>query len=209
MTRALLADDHALVRQGLRALLEREGVQVVGEAGDGREAIRLAESLAPDVAILDVGMPVLNGIDAAREMARTCPRVRTVLLTMHTHEAYVVAALRAGARGYLLKSSAASALVEAVRIVLAGQVYLGPDVSSVVVDALLEGDPAATDPLTPRERQVLQLVAEGKSTKEVAALLGTSVKTADSHRARLMHKLDIHDVATLVRYAIRSGIVQV
>jgi len=207
MIRALLADDHVLVRQGVRALLEREDVQVVGEAGDGREAVRLVQSLQPDVAILDVGMPILNGIDAAREIARTAPRVRTILLTMHAHEPYVVAALRAGARGYLLKSSVASALVEALRTVLAGQVYLGPDVSSIVVDALLDGAEGETDPLTPRERQVLQLVAEGKSTKEVAALLGTSVKTADSHRTRLMRKLDIHDVATLVRYAIRSGIV--
>lgn len=209
MIRAILADDHAVVRQGFRALLEREDVEVVGEAGDGREAVRLAEKLLPDVAVLDVGMPILNGIDAAREIARTVPRVRTVLLTMYTHEPYVVAALRAGARGYLHKSSAAAALVEAVKTVLAGQVYLGPDVSSVVVDALLEGDEATTDPLTPRERQVLQLVAEGKTSKEVAAVLGMSVKTADTHRARLMRKLDIHDIATLVRYAIRSGIVQV
>ncbi len=206
--RVLLADDHVVVRQGLRALLEREGFQVVGEASDGREATRLARRLQPDVAVLDVGMPLLNGLDAARAIRRAVPGTRLVALTVHTEPEYVRAALAAGMTGYVLKSQASEQLLNAVREVHAGAVYLGPGLA----DNLGIGVPGAgrsPEPaLTLREREVLQLVAEGKTTKEVAQILGVSVKTADSHRSRLMEKLEIHETASLVRYAVRRGLVQ-
>ncbi len=206
--RALLADDHALVRQGLRALLEGEGLQVAGEAADGREAARLVPELRPDVAVLDIGMPLLNGIDAAREIQKTWRGTKTILLTRHDEDQYVTEALRAGVKGYVLKKQAATDLVDAIRRVCRGEVYLSPAISRAVVDAYLSKAELASDPLTPRERQVLQLVGEGKSTKDVASILGISVKTAESHRSRLMRKLDIHETASLVRYAIRRGLVQ-
>ena len=206
--RVLLADDHDVVRQGFRALLEREGVDVVGEAADGREAVRLAEALEPDVAILDLSMPGLNGLDAARTMLRSRPKLGVVMLTMHADEQHVVAALRAGARGYVLKTQAADALTQAIRQVAEGFTYLTPSVTQVVVDAYLAGREAPPNPLTPRECEVLQLVAEGRTTKEIAGLLDLTVKTAESYRARIMEKLAIHDTAGLVRYAIRHGIIQ-
>jgi DNA-binding NarL/FixJ family response regulator len=206
--RVLLADDHDVVRQGFRALLEREGVDVVGEAADGREAVRLAEALEPDVAVLDLSMPGLNGLDAARTMLRSRPKLGVVLLTMHADEQHVVAALRAGARGYVLKTQAADALTQAIRQVAEGFTYLTPSVAQVVVDAYLAGRDAPPNPLTPRECEVLQLVAEGRTTKEIAGLLDLTVKTAESYRARIMEKLAIHDTAGLVRYAIRHGIIQ-
>ena len=208
MPRVVLADNHALVRQGLRALLEAEGLQVVGEAADGLEAVRLAESLHPDVALLDVGMPLLNGIDAAREIQRVSRSTRTTLLTRHDEDQYVTEALRAGVKGYVLKRQAATDLVAAIRQACRNEVYLSPGISRAVVSAYRAREEVSTEPLTPRERQVLQLVGEGKSTKDVAALLGISVKTAESHRTRLMRKLDIHETASLVRYAIRRGLVQ-
>lgn len=209
MIRVLLADDHAIVREGLRALLTREAdLRVVGEAGDGREALRLAQAVRPDVAALDLSMPLLNGLEAARQMAAWDRPPRTILLTMHTEEHYVLEALRAGVRGYVLKKQAAADLVRAIREVVSGGVYLSPGVSATVADAVRSAGAAPADPLTAREREVLQLVAEGKSTKEIAAILGVSVKTADAHRTRLMQKLDIHDVASLTRYAIRHGIIQ-
>ncbi len=206
--RVLLADDHALIRQGLKALLESQGFQVVGEASDGQATLRSAEKTHPDVAILDISMPVLNGIDAARELKKSSPKTKIILLTQHDEDQYVTEALRAGAKGYVLKSQAAEDLVQAIREVCRGSVYLSPSISRSVVDAYLSKTYVSTDPLSGRERQVLQLVGEGKSTKDIAIQLGISVKTAESHRARLMKKLDIHETASLVRYAIRRGLIQ-
>jgi len=206
--RILLADDHMMVRQGIRALLEKEGFEVVAEAMDGRDAVRLAEKVKPDVAVLDIAMPLLNGIDAAREIRRVSPRTKTTLLTVHEENQYVVEALRAGVTGYVVKTKAAEDLVKAIREVSQGAVYMSPGVSREAVRAYLDGTEPSSDGLTPREREVLQLVAEGKTTKEVAAVLGISVKTAESHRSRIMEKLDIHETASLVRYAIRLGVIQ-
>jgi DNA-binding NarL/FixJ family response regulator len=209
MIRVLLADDHAIVREGLRALLAREAdLRVVGEAGDGREALRLAQETHPDVAALDLSMPLLNGLEAARQIAAWARGPRCILLTMHTEDRYVLEALRAGVRGYVLKKQAGEDLVRAIREVAAGAVYLSPGISATVADAVRSPRPTPVGPLTAREREVLQLVAEGKTTKEIAVILGVSVKTADAHRTRLMQKLDIHDVAGLTRYAIRQGIIQ-
>ncbi len=207
-TRVILADDHALVRQGLKALLEREGFLVAGEASDGREAVRLVSTVQPDIAILDISMPLLNGLDAAREIQKSSERTKTILLTRHDEDQYVTEALRARVKGYVLKNQVATDLVDAIRRVSSGGIYLSPGISRAVMEAYLSKTELPADPLTSRERQVLQLVAEGKSTKEVAALLGISAKTAESHRARLMQKLDIHETASLVRYAIRSGLIQ-
>lgn len=206
--RVLVAEDHVVVRQGLKALLERENFEVVGEASDGREATRLACELVPDVVILDLVMPRLNGIDATRAIRGKCPEVRTIALTMHTEDQYVLAALQAGFRGYVLKSQAASHLVRAIQEVCRGEIYLSPAVSRVVVDAYLGRKALPEDPLTQREREVLQLVAEGKTTKQIAHILGIAAKTAESHRTRIMGKLEIHDTAGLVRYAIRRGVIQ-
>jgi len=205
--RVLLADDHLIVCQSLKAVLEREELQVVGEAADGREAVRLARALRPDVAVLDVSMPLLNGLDAAREIQKACPRTRTILLTMHGEDTYVLQALQMGIRGYVLKSQAAMDLVRALQEVSRGAVYLSPGVSGAVVEAY-RTKKDLRDPLTPREREVLQLVAEGKTTKEVASLLGVSVKTAEYHRNSVMQKLGIHETASLVRYAIRRGLIE-
>jgi DNA-binding NarL/FixJ family response regulator len=206
--RILLADDHALVRQGLNSLLEREGFQVVGEAADGLEAVRAVELLHPEVVIMDISMPGFNGLNAARELTRSYPKVKTILLTQHDEEQYVSEALEAGVKGYVLKGQAASDLLNAIRQVSRGQVYLSPGVSRAVMESCRSKTEKSGVRLTLRERQVLQLIAEGKSTKEVASLLGISVKTAESHRTRLMQKLDIHETASLVRYAVRLGIVQ-
>ena len=207
--RVVLADDHALVRQGIKSVLEREGLQVVAEASDGQEAIRQAKALAPDVVVMDIGMPTLNGMDAARELGRCCPKVKSILLTQHDEDQYVSEALSAGVKGYVLKSQVASDLIQAIQQVLRGQVYLSPGISAAVMAAVQSKGQRPADPLTARERQVLQLIAEGKSTKDVASLLGVSVKTAESHRSRLMQKLDIHETASLVRYAVKRGLVQV
>ena len=204
----LLADDHALIRQSLKALLERQGCRIVGEAADGQEALRSAENSQPEIAILDISMPILNGIDAARELKKSAPKIKVILLTQHDEDQYVTDALRAGVKGYVLKNQVADDLVHAIREVSKGAVYLSPKISRAVVDAYLSKARLSADPLSGRERQVLQLVSEGKSTKDVASLLGISVKTAESHRARLMKKLDIHETASLVRYAIRHGLVE-
>jgi two-component system, NarL family, response regulator NreC len=206
--RVILADDHELVRQGLKVLLEREGFAVVGEASNGREAIRLVSDVQPDAAILDISMPNLNGVDAARELQKSSRKTRTILLTHHDGDQYVTEALRAGVRGYVLKIQVATDLVHAIRQVCRGEIYLSPIISRTVVEAFLSKTSLPADPLTPREREVLQLVGEGKSSKEIAVLLGISIKTAESHRTRLMGKLDIHELASLVRYAIRRGLVQ-
>ena len=206
--RILLADDHPVFRQGLRALLEREKFDVVGEASDGLEAIAAAERLQPQVVVIDLAMPSLNGIDAVREIVKRAPRAKAVLLTMHTEEYHVLEALRAGAKACVSKTQAAEHLLQAIKDVCAGGVYLSPHVSGAVVQAYLAKTELPYDPLTPRERQVLQLIAEGKTTKETAAVLDVSVKTAETHRTNLMEKLDIHSTAGLVRYAIRRGLLQ-
>jgi two-component system, NarL family, response regulator NreC len=204
----LLADDHPVFRQGLRALLEREKFDVVGEASDGLEAIAMAERLQPNVLVIDLAMPALNGIDAVREIVRRAPRSKAILLTMYTEEHHVLEALRAGVKGCVSKSQAAEHLLQAIKDVCAGGVYLSPHVSGAVVQAYLAKTELPYEPLTPRERQVLQLIAEGKTTKETAAVLDVSVKTAETHRTNLMEKLDIHSTAGLVRYAIRRGLLQ-
>ncbi len=205
--RILLADDHVVVREGLASLLSAEGFQIVGTAPDGREAVRLAAELRPDFAVLDLGMPHLNGLDAARAVIRSTPETRVIILTMHTEGPYVIEALRAGVRGYVLKTQATAHLVQAIREVGEGAVYLSPGISRGVVDAFLSKSAPPPDPLTPREREVLQLITEGKSSKEVAAALDISVRTAEAHRANIMQKLDIHETAGLVRYAIRRGLI--
>lgn len=181
---------------------------MAGEASDGMEAVRLVESVHPDIVVLDLVMPLLNGMDAARQIVRNSPRIKCILLTMHTEDPYVLEALRAGVSGYVLKSQASADLVQAIREVHRGGIYLSPRISRTVVDAYRSKTELALDPLTSREREVLQLVAEGKTTKNVAEILGISVKTAESHRSRIMAKLDIHETAGLVRYAIRRGLVQ-
>jgi len=206
--RVLLADDHAIVRQGLKALLDKEGLDVVCEATDGQNAVKMVREHEPDVAILDLAMPLLNGLDAAREILKMSTRTKPMLLTMHTEDHYVLEALRAGVRGYVMKSHSREDLVRAIVQVAHGEIYLSPGISEVVVQAYLNKSDYSSDPLSGRERQVLQLVAEGNTTKKVASLLGLSVKTAESHRTRIMEKLDIHETAGLVRYAIRQGIIQ-
>jgi len=206
--RVVLADDHALVRQSLKLFLEREGIQVAGETADGQELVRQAAHLHPDVVVADISMPLMNGVDAARELRNSSPKTKTILLTRHDEDQYVIEALRAGVKGYVLKNQAAADLVHAVRHVCTGGFYLSPGISQTVVEACLSKTEMPADPLTARERQVLQLIGEGKSTKNIACLLGISTKTAESHRARLMQKLDIHETASLVRYAIRKGLIQ-
>jgi DNA-binding NarL/FixJ family response regulator len=204
----VLADDHVVVREGLRALLERAEFEVIGEAGDGQEAIRLVEKLRPAVAVLDIAMPTLNGIDAAREISRLSPETKTILLTMLTEDQYVLESLRAGVKGYVLKSNSTEELVKAIREVCQGKVYLTPAASTAVVQAYVAMSSASPPELTEREREVLQLVAEGKTSKEIAEKLGITWRTAESHRSHIMEKLAIHDIASLVRYAIRNGLVQ-
>jgi len=204
----LLAEDHQIVRQGLKALLEREGFKVVGEAANGQEALQLAETLHPEVAVLDLAMPLLGGIDAAREIQRVSPKTKTILLTMHTDERYILEGLRAGAKGYVMKTHAADDLVRAIREAARGGTYLGPEISEAVVQAYRNKTEIPVDPLSARERQVLQLIAEGNTTKEVATKLDISVKTAETYRGRIMEKLDLHMTAGLVHYAIRRGLVQ-
>jgi two-component system response regulator NreC len=204
----LLADDHAVVREGLRVLLEREGFTFSAEASDGREAIQLCEKHKPDIAVLDLAMPLLNGIDAAREIIKSNSKIKVILLTMHTEDHLVLESLRAGVTGYVLKTRASSELVQAIRAVSKGEMYLTQSISRTIVQAFLNKDDVPDRFLSDRERQVLQLVAEGKTTKELATILGISAKTAESHRSNIMDKLDIHDVAGLVRYAIRTGIIQ-
>jgi len=206
--RIVLADDHVLVRQGLKALMEREGFQVVAEAADGQEALERVRSLLPEIAVMDITMPILNGLDTAREMKRSSPQTKVILLTQHEEDQYISEALEVGVKGYVLKNQAANDLLQAIRHVSRGHVYLSPGVSGAVMEAYRSKDERPKDPLTAREKQVLQLIAEGKSTRDVAALLSISVKTAESHRTRLMRKLDIHETASLVRYAVRRGIVK-
>lgn len=204
----LLADDHGVLRQSLRALLEREGLIVVGEASDGRGAVELVAELRPQVAVIDLSMPLLNGIDAARAIQKANPQTRIVLLTVHTEDSYVLEAFRVGVRGYVVKTQAATDLVHAIHDVADGGTYVSPRISRAVIDAFVTGTELPPEPLTLREREVLVLVAEGKATKEIAELLGVSVKTVETHRAHIMNKLGIHEAANLVRYAIRRGLIE-
>ncbi len=197
-----------MFREGLIALLPAHEFEVVAEASDGREAIRLAQLRQPDLALLDISMPGLNGVDATREVLRVSPRTRVVVLTMHKDSAYLFEALRAGARGYVLKSQGRNELLEALRAVAQGEARLAQGLLDPLVGIVQGGLEAQTDPLSPREREVLQLIAEGRSSKEIGAALNISPKTAESHRARIMAKLDIHETASLVRYAIRRRLVQ-
>lgn len=206
--RVVLVDDHQILRDGLKAVLEREGMLVVGEAADGREAIRLAEQFKPEVAVLDMAMPHLNGIDAALEVHRVSSSTRTIILSMYEEDQYVRGALAAGVRGYVLKSKAAKDLIQAIHDVTRGLYYLSPELSQTLIKSYRSKSETPSNPLTHREREVLQSIAEGKTTKEIAVALGLSVKTAETHRTRIMKKLNIHETAGLVRYAIRSGLVQ-
>jgi DNA-binding NarL/FixJ family response regulator len=209
--RVLLADDHAMMRAGLRALIkEMAGIEVVGEAEDGANALRLMSELHPDLALLDISMPHLNGLEVAARASREHPRTRIIILSMHAYEEYVHRALLAGAAGYLLKNAEPGELEQALRTVARGQTWLSPAISKTVVDALSRGEKPPVGPfevLSPRQREILQLIAEGRSSKEIAQQLQLSVKTVESHRNELMERLGIHGVAGLVRYAIRTGIV--
>jgi two-component system response regulator NreC len=207
-TTVVLADDHPIVREGVRRLLERDGFEILGEASNGLDVIALAERHHPDLVVLDLAMPTLNGIGAVREIAKVAPRTKVVLLTMYTEEHCVLEALRGGVKGCVSKSQAPEHLLQAIRELCAGGVYLSPSVCGVVVQGYLSKMELYTDALTNREQQVLQLVAESKTTKEIAVILGVTVKTAESHRSTLMNKLDLHSTAELVRYAIRRGLVE-
>jgi len=209
--RILLADDHALVRAGIRALIEAiEGTTIVAETSNGREAVALAKAHTPDVVVMDISMPELNGIEATQQIREAVPRSRVLILSMHTTDDFVRRALKAGASGYLVKDSAPLELRMALEAVMRNEVYLSPRVSRGVVTRMVDGSPggeSSLDALTPRQREILQLIAEGKSTKEIAFVLEVSVKTVESHRAALMERLDIRDVAGLVLYAVRHNLV--
>ena len=210
--RVLLADDHTLVRAGICSLIKNmEGTEVIAEAGDGREALRLVRTHRPDVVLMDVAMPGLNGLEATARIAKKFPHVRVIILSMHINEEYVLQALRAGAAGYLVKGADAAELEIAIRAVARGETYLSPTVSKHVVTDYIQrisGETTSLELLTPRQREVLQLIAEGYSTKKIAHTLKISVKTVETHRMQLMERLDIHDIAGLVRYAIRVGLVR-
>lgn len=211
LIRVLLADNHTLVRAGLRALLQNiEGIQVVAEAGDGREALHLIAVHQPDLVLMDIAMPEMNGLEATAHVVKEFPQVRVIILSMHANEEYVLQALRTGAMGYVLKDAGISELELAVRASVRGETYLSPAVSKhVVADYVrrVSSEPSSLEQLTSRQREILQLIAEGRTTKEIADLLYVSVKTVETHRLQLMKRLDIHDVAGLVRYAIRMGLV--
>jgi DNA-binding NarL/FixJ family response regulator len=211
--RVLLADDHKLIRAGLRLVVDQQpDLEVVGEADDGRQAVELAGSLKPEVVVMDIGMPNLNGIEAARQITQSHPEAGVVMLSMHSDEGYVLRALRAGARAYLLKDSATNDLVQAIRAVVEGKSFFSPAVSKVLLQDYMRklqrsGAEDSYDLLSPREREVLQLVAEGKSNKEVASLLNVSVYTVETHRAKIMQKLKLKGVPELILYAVRKGII--
>ena len=208
--RILLVDDHALVRAGMRSLLQDiADIEVVAEASDGAEALATAERERPDVVLMDIAMKGMNGLEAAAQLRERQPGVKIIILSMHTSEEYVLLALRAGAAAYLIKDSATSELELALKCVMRGETYLSPAISRQVVDGYVQrvGAGAGSDPLTPRQREVLKRIAEGRSTKEIAFDLNLSVKTVETHRAQIMDRLGIRDVAGLVRYAMRTGLV--
>jgi DNA-binding NarL/FixJ family response regulator len=209
--RVVLADDHALVRAGIRALLEKlPGIEVVGEAANGRQALELIKTSAPNLILLDISMAELGGLEALPRIVKDFPAAKVLILSGHANEEYVLRALRCGAAGYMLKEAAAEELDLAIKAVAQGKTYLSPSVSRTVVETYLQraaGEQGPIEPLTARQREVLQLIAEGKNTKEIASTLDVSVKTVEAHRLQLMARLNIHDVPGLVRYAIRSGLV--
>jgi len=211
--RVLLADDHTLIRAGLRLVIDREPeFTVVGEAPDGREAVALAQSLAPDIVVMDVGMPGLNGIEACRQIRESMPAVEVVMLSMHSDEGYVLRALKAGARAYLLKDSAEADLARAIRAASEGKSFFSPAVGKVLLEDYMRtlartGGEDSYELLSPREREILQLVAEGKSSKQIANLLNLSVHTVETHRARVMQKLNLRGIPELILYAVRKGII--
>lgn len=212
-TRIVLADDHTIMRNGLRLVLERQSdFSIVGEASNGREALEVVDRVAPDVVIMDIAMPLLNGIEAAKRITGDTPKTAVLILSMHSDEGYILRALKAGARGYLLKDSAEADLIQAVRAVAAGKAFFSPTVSKVLADDYVRQvrQRGADDPydlLTVRERELLQLVAELKPTKDIAALLGVSPHTVDTHRNNLMQKLNVHSIPELVLYAVRRGLI--
>jgi len=208
LTRILLADDHAVVRQGFKMILDAQAdMEIVGEAANGREAVELAARLHPDIVVMDVAMPELNGIEATRRLLADNPHTRVIALSMHKDSVYVREILRAGARGYLLKDSGADDLVKAIRAVAGGESYLSPAVSNAVLDDYRKHVTNPIDLLTSREREVLQMLAEGKTNKEIAAVLNLSVYTVDAHRGRIMEKLNLHSINELVRFALRNGLI--
>lgn len=209
--RVLLADDHGLVRAGIRTLLDQiETLAVIGETGDGRSVLKLVKEHQPDIVLLDIAMPSLNGLEVAARISRDYPDTRTIMLSMHANEEYVLQALRSGASGYLLKDAAVAELEIAIRSVVHGKTYLSPSISKTVIDEYLDNNSRARSPLerlTSRQREILQLVAEGHTTRQIADMLSVSVKTVETHRAQLMDRLEIRDVPGLVRYAIRTGLI--
>ncbi len=209
--RTVIADDHALVRAGIRALLEGlDGITVVAEAGDGRAALGLVQTHRPDILLADIAMPLMNGLELAASVTRTSPSTRVIILSMHSSEEYANRALQAGAVGYLLKDAGLAELELAVRAVARGETYLSPAVSKHVIADYLQrtaGTHPRIGPLTPRQQEILRLIAEGETTKSIARRLGISVKTVETHRAQVMDRLDIRDIAGLVRYAIRIGLI--
>lgn len=211
--RIVIADDHTILRKGLQLLLEREPeFKVVGEAGHGREAIDSVARLNPDIVIMDIGMPLLNGIEATKRINASHPNVAVIILSVHSDESYILRALKAGARGYLLKDSAETDLIQAIHAVVAGKAYFSPVVSKILADdylrqVSLQGAEDAYDLLTPRERELLQLIAELKPTREIAELMGVSSHTVDTHRGNLMQKLNLHSIPELILYAVRKGII--
>lgn len=213
-TRVLLAEDHTIVRKGLRAILDKEvGIEVVGEARDGREAVRTAEELRPDVVIMDISMPGLNGLEATRQLKKRIPAMKIIILTVHTTEEYVFQTLQAGASGYLIKTSAPRDLIAAIHAAVRGESYLSPAISRTLIDEyvrqtqkMTEGE-CPPEPITQREREVLQLIAEGRTTREIAGILCISAKTVESHRANLKEKLHLRNTAELIQYALRRGII--
>ena len=206
--RVLLADDHEMVREAFAALLEKEGFVIAGQARDGREVVKLAAELSPDIIVLDLIMPELNGLDAARGMLHRDPGIKIILVTQYADRAYVLEALTLGVRGYVLKSQAPPDLLQAIREVIRGSTYISPVISEMVVEAYRTKSDAGAEPLSLREREVLQLVAEGKTNKEIAQILDLSLKTVDSHRSHLMEKLNVRGTAGLVRYAVRRGLIR-
>jgi two-component system response regulator NreC len=213
MIRIALADDHIVLRAGLRSLLDRQrDFEVVGEAGDGRELLRIVDETTPDVVVTDIGMPKLNGTEATSQLVAKHPKTRVIMLSMHSDEAYVLRALKAGARGYLVKESAEADLMTAIRTVHSGKAFFSPSVSALLVEDYIRqmrdrGVEDSYELLSPREREILQLIAEGQSNKEVANLLGISVSTVETHRGNILQKLNLHSVPELILYAVRKGVI--